>query len=355
MELEPPDSLASILCPQPAAPPTSELQHAPLPNSLLFADGFFQSADVASPIVCMKLEEAMLSYGLFLQHRLQRFFQEEKGFFALMNGAFQGTGAFLYIPPNTRVEAPIEIHQLCASKKMASPRLQIFLGKNASAQIVHRVASERDAMSNVYLDVNLDAGANLFFGDAHTQADQSMHFLSLRSSLKRDSRFSYLSVSNGAKRSQASIKVQLLEENCEAKLLGLAQLSSDLQHHIDSTMEHIAPHTRSRQHFKTILKDQSRSCFEGKIIVRPEAIKTESYQLNNHLLLSSEALSHAKPNLEIFADDVKASHGATVSQFNEEELFYLSSRGFPLEMAQEMLIAGFCAEILSAIPLGIRL
>jgi Fe-S cluster assembly protein SufD len=120
-------------------------------------------------------------------------------------------------------------------------------------------------------------------------------------------------------------------------------------------VEHIAPHTRSRQHFKAILRDRSRSSFEGKILVRPEAQKTQAYQLNNHLLLSEEALSFAKPNLEIFADDVKASHGATVSQLNEEELFYFRCRGFPLVVAQEMLAEGFCNEILHAAPNGIVL
>ncbi len=122
-----------------------------------------------------------------------------------------------------------------------------------------------------------------------------------------------------------------------------------------SLVEHVAPHCRSRQHFKGILRGKSRSSFEGKILVRPEAQKTEAYQLNNTLLLSDDCRGFAKPNLEVFADDVKASHGATVSQLNAEELFYFRSRGFPLSLAQEMLAAGFCNEILKAIPSGVQL
>ena len=173
--------------------------------------------------------------------------------------------------------------------------------------------------------------------------------------MKRDSRLHFLSVSRGAKLARTSIKVQLLEENCEALLQGLNVLDLDLQKHTHVLVEHVAPCCRSRQHFKGILRGKSRSSFEGKILVRPEAQKTEAYQLNNTLLLSDEAMGFAKPNLEIFADDVKASHGATVCQLNEEELFYCRSRGIPLPLAQETLAAGFCNEILNAAPPGISL
>ena len=142
------------------------------------------------------------------------------------------------------------------------------------------------------------------------------------------------------------MKVHLAEENSEAQLYGLARLHGETESHIHATVEHIAPHTRSRQHFKSVLQDRSRVSFEGKIRVLPAAQKTEAYQLNNTLILSDAASANAKPNLEIFADDVKASHGATVGQLDQEQIFYFRSRGLGLEQSKALLIHGFCKEIL---------
>jgi len=343
--------LRDLAIPKPAA--ESATDAALSSHTLQLTDGFFQKADLPQPLVCMKLDAAMLVYGVFLQNRLSRSLKEETDPFALMNCAFQGRGAFLYVPPGTVVEQPIEILHQITSSEMVSPRVQIFLGKGASIQIVQRTTGR--GFCNSYIDASLDAGASLFFGDSHKESADSISFHAFRSTLKRDSRLHFLSATDGAKIARSSLKVQLLEENSEALLQGLSQLSGTLQSHTHVLVEHIAPHCRSRQHFKKILRGSSKSSFEGKILVRPEAQKTEAYQLNNNLLLSDQAQANAKPNLEIFADDVKASHGATVAQIDEEELFYLRSRGFPFERAQEALAAGFCNEILNAPPAGIQL
>jgi Fe-S cluster assembly protein SufD len=116
------------------------------------------------------------------------------------------------------------------------------------------------------------------------------------------------------------------------------------------TVEHKAPNTCSLQHFKGVLHDCSQSSFEGKIKVDSEAQGTRAYQLNNNLLISRGAIANSKPNLEIFADDVKASHGATVSQLNEEELFYLYTRGLAPDQAKEILLNAYLQEILREIP-----
>lgn len=341
--------------PEPALSPRDGSKAAS-PNTLFFTDGFFQNANLPQPLVCLKLDAAMLVYGVFLQNRIHRALKEETDPFAVMNGAFQGKGAFLYVPPNTALAQPIEIIHQISSNQMVSPRLQIFLGKGASVQIIQRSMDGNDsAFCNAHIDVSLDAGSTLFFGDLQKWTSSSHSFQSFRSTLKRDSRLHYLSVSDGAKIARSSIKVQLLEENSEALLQGLNRLDADLQGHTHVLVEHAAPHCRSRQHFKGILRGKSRSSFEGKIYVHPEAQKTEAYQLNNTLLLSDEAMGFAKPNLEIFADDVKASHGATVCQLDEEELFYFRSRGIPQAIAEEALAAGFCNEILNAAPDGIVL
>lgn len=320
---------------------------------LVFVDGYYDAtlSKVNAPLICLPLEEAMRSYGLFLQNRLSRALKEESDPFAALNGAFFGKGAFLYAPPKTQIAPPLQILHFFTGHEMASPRLQLYLGKGASLTIAETAFHRGLTFCNSACDVALDEGAEIFFCDLQEFPAASQAFHSFRATLKRDSRLKWLSATRGAKLARSSIQVQLTEENGEAELLGMSRLRGEAQSHFHVTVDHQAPNARSRQHFKGILRDRSRCSFEGKIAVRPIAQKTEAYQLNNNLLLSDEASANAKPNLEIFADDVKASHGATVSQLNEEELFYLRSRGLPLDAAKKWLAAGFLRELIERIPL----
>lgn len=303
---------------------------------MTFVDGFFEESlsQIPSPLVCLPLDLAIRTYGLFLQSRLTKILDLETDPFAAMNGAFQGRGSFLYVPP--KCKAALHWVQKYTDKDMASPRLQIYLGREAELKLT-QTSQGVSGFSNVALDVVLDSGASLKLID-ESEGD----FEAIRATQKRDSKLKIVLL---GKRLRTSLKIQLAEENSEAELFGLARLKGDDESHIHATIEHIAPYARSRQHFKSVVKDKSRFSFEGKIYVHPEAQKTEAYQLNNNLILSDEAIANAKPNLEIFADDVKASHGATTGTLNEEELFYLRSRGLKLEEAKEWLIAGFCKEM----------
>lgn len=306
-------------------------------NGLVFVDGFFEEtfSQIPNPLVCLPFEVAYRSYGLFLQSRIAKLINQETDPFAALNGAFQGRGAFLYVPP--KCKAALQLMQVYTSDEMVSPRLHIFLGRNAELKLT-QTSQGTSGFSNSAIDFVLDSGAKLSFVD---QAEG--HFQAIRATLKRDSKLK--SVFLGPKL-RTSIKMELAEENSEAELYGLAHLNGDGESHIHVNVEHAAPHSRSRQHFKSVLKGNSRFSFEGKIHVHPIAQKTEAYQLNNNLILSDDASANAKPNLEIFADDVKASHGATTGQLNEEELFYLRSRGLGLEQARDWLVGGFCKEIL---------
>jgi Fe-S cluster assembly protein SufD len=318
--------------PSPAKKKTiDEIRIAPL----LFVDGFFEEAKIEAPLVCLPFNQALRSYALFLQTRLSRSLKEEKDPFALLNGAFQGMGAFLYVPPNCK--AVLHLEQMFSAEEMASPRLHIFLGRNAELKLT-QTSQGKSGFANTFLDFVLDQGSKLTFCD-HAEGD----FQSIRAVLKRDSELKTISL---GKKVRTSIKVELTEENASASLFGLCRLEQMEESHFYVGVEHKAPHTRSRQHFKSVLQDKAKFSFEGKIHVSSVAQKTESYQLSNNLVLSDEASANAKPNLEIFADDVKASHGATIGQLNEEELFYLRSRGLSLSQAREWLIEGFCKEIL---------
>jgi Fe-S cluster assembly protein SufD len=318
-------------------PKRAERKSAPVRPvaDLVFVDGFFEDSQLPSPLISLPLDQALRSYGLFLQSRLAKTLSDETDPFAALNGAFQGRGAFLYVPP--KCKAALHLVQMFTADEMASPRLHIYLGRNAQLQLT-QISEGKSGFCNSVLDFVLDEGAHLSFCD-HAEG----RFQAIRATLKRDSHLKTVLL---GKKMRASIKVQLAEENSAVELFGLDRLDGETESHIHSGVEHIAPHTCSRQHFKSVLKDRSRFSFEGKIHVWPAAQKTEAYQLNNNLILSDEASANAKPNLEIFADDVKASHGATVGQLDAEQLFYLRSRGLGLEEAREWLTRGFCKEIL---------
>lgn len=304
-------------------------------NTILFIDGFLQSANLEHPIVCKTTEEALQTYGVFLKNRLAKTLVDETDPLALLNFAQHGQSAFIYIPP--KCKAALHLVQQFTNMGLASPRLHLYLGRHAELELIQS-SDGKAALSNIAIDLVLDEDAKLFFQDKHQG-----HFQSIRAQLKKSSQLTTLFLGQNIR---TSVKMQLLEENSSGKILGLAYLDQNKESHFHTTIEHIAPYTFSHQHIKSVLKDQSCFSFEGKILVRSEAQKTESYQLNNNLLLSDEAVANAKPNLEIFADDVKASHGATFGQLNEEHIFYLRSRGLHLNQAKEWLILGFCKEIL---------
>ena len=177
------------------------------------------------------------------------------------------------------------------------------------------------------------------------------HLDAFRATLKRDSYLKTVSVTEGGMTVRNDYRITLAGENAEALLNGIWMLSDKREAHANIFIDHQAPICRSFQLFKDVLTDFSRSSFEGKIMVRQAAQKTEAFQLNNNLLLNDHAHADSKPNLEIFADDVKASHGATFGQLDPDQLFYLKTRGFSDETAKNLLIYGFCEQVIELIPI----
>ncbi len=316
---------------------------------LLLVDGYFypERSKIPAGLVALPMQTAVKSYALVLQNRIARMLKEESDPFAALNGALQGRGTFLYLPPNTKLEKPLQIIHLCTGGSLASPRIQLFVGAHACLQIIQTTEAD---FSNALFDCALDEAAHCSLYDISRPRPTAWQFQAIRATLKRDSRFETFHYTTGAQTVRTSIKVQLLEENCEALLRGVSKLTDHCQSHVHGLVEHIAPSCRSNQQFKAVLEGESRFSFEGKIAVRPIAQKTESYQSSKCLVLSDKAAAYAKPNLEIFADDVKASHGATVAQPDEEELFYLRSRGLSAPESKNLLVNGFCRELLDQIP-----
>jgi Fe-S cluster assembly protein SufD len=327
---------------------------------LVFVNGSFapdlsRLKGLPEKIVVSTLTDAMRPYGALLTNQATKAIKEELDPFAALNLALHGEAAFIYLPPKIVCESPVQILHIVnglTGKPFVMPRLQLFAGAFSEIEVVstHAQLSGAGCCINQRLDVSIEENAHVRYVQAncHEGADV-WHFDAVRGFLKKSSSFKCINVSNGSATVRNDYRVQLAGENCETSLNGVWLLGDRREVHQHIFVDHQAPNCLSRQLYKGVLNDSSHSSFEGKIMVRQAAQETNAFQLNNNLLLSDGASCESKPNLEIFADNVKASHGSTIGQLEKEELFYLQSRGFSSENAKKLLVRGFCKEVIDMI------
>lgn len=329
---------------------------------LVFVNGYYQPSlsnlsNLSNRLIVAPLAEAMKTYGTFLNNQWAKSLKEEIDALAVLNAALHQQGIFIYLPPKYACEAPIQILQVVDTKDqpmLVLPRIHLFAGSQSQADFVTTLAyiSGQGYAINQAADLAIEEGARIRYTQIVCNAPPDIwHFDALRTHLKRDSRFESIQVTQGSTTVRHDYRAVLIGENAEASLNGVWMLDSNRESHVHVLMDHQAPHCRSNQLFKGVLNDASRSSFEGKIYVRQAAQKTDAFQLNNNLLLSDRAHADSKPNLEIFADDVKASHGATIGQLDNEQLFYMRTRGFSDEEAKNMLVYSYCKEVIDLIPI----
>ncbi len=329
---------------------------------LVFVNGTFQPtlsnvSGVPKKVVISALGEAVQSFGTFLDNHWTKSIKEETDPFVALNAAVHPSGAFVYLPPQTEVIAPIQIINILGPKAQQAvvlPKVLVFVGRQSEVTIAEttvELGCSGYCLNQVTeLVIEEGAHAKVITETSGLSAD-AWHLSALRGSLKRDASLKVINFTDGAMTVRSDLHVTLLGENAEACLNGVWMLDDKREAHTNVMIDHQAPNCRSNQLFKGVLTDISRSSFEGKIFVRQAAQKTEAYQLNNNLILSDKANADSKPNLEIFADDVKASHGATVGQLDEDQLFYCRARGYSLDEARNLLVHGFCEEVIDLIPL----
>ncbi len=321
---------------------------------IVFVDGNYapELSVLPAGLIVTPLSKALHTYQTLLQQRLSAAVSEESDPFALLNLTFASQGAFVYLPPKNRLTTPVQfLHLITQKGAMASPRLHVFVGRESELKIVSTFHPLQDGWINHVLDLTLEEGARVEQANTLLEASPSWLFDATRATLKQDSYLHAVSASRGGKSHRQSFKVTLMGANAEADLNGTWLLDRDFSSHTHVQIDHAAPHTRSRQLFKGVVDEISQSSFEGKIFVHPIAQKTEAYQLNNNLILGERAQAYSKPNLQIFADDVKASHGATIGQLDASALFYLKTRGIPEALATRLLVRAFCQEIGAKLPL----
>lgn len=275
--------------------------------------------------------------------------------FTNLNTAFLSSGAFLYIPKNVNLETPIHFAFLTdASEKVATfPRVLVIAESFSKATIIEEHKAPNNGgnpyFSNALVEIFVDDEANLTHYKLNSEAENAFHIARTRIEVGRASRYDSTTINLGAAFTRHNINMSLRGEGSESWIDGLFFGENTQFCDTHSLINHRQPHCTSHQSYKGILNDKARSVFNGRIYVHEGAQKTDAYQSNKNLILSDGARVDTKPQLEIFADDVKCSHGATVGQLNEEELFYLTSRGLQPELARNLLTYGFAEQVVQKI------
>lgn len=290
------------------------------------------------------------AYSSYLNHRMNAIIQEEKNSFSALNAALFQEGSLIYLPPNVVVKSPIQILDITylpSNHTLCLPRIHLYASKNSSATICYTSVQvgESFIFSNQVVDLFVEEGANIYWYDLQKGTDHSFGLTSTKVIVEANASVRIVNMTPNHQIDFHDYQILLKGMYSQAHLYGACHLHQNKQAHTHVFMEHKAPHTQSIQLFKSALEDKSQSSFEGKIYVHPEAQKTDAFQLNNNLLLSEEAVAISKPNLEILADDVKASHGSTTGKPNDQIQFYLKTRGLFSEEVDKLLVQGFIQEV----------
>jgi Fe-S cluster assembly protein SufD len=276
--------------------------------------------------------------------------------FTALNTAFMHDGAVVQIAKDADATQPIHllyVTDATAAKAMLHPRNLIVIGRNARATVIESYVSTSDAMylTNAVTEVSVAEGATLRHYKMQREAARAYHIGTTDVTQAKDSHYVSFSFTTGAALSRNNVYTTLDGEGCGSTLNGLVMLDGDQHSDVQTQIIHAQPNCYSRELYKNVLDDRSHGVFNGKVYVHPIAQKTDGKQTNKTLLLSGGAQMDTKPQLEIFADDVKCTHGATVGQIDEMALFYLRSRGIPDAFARRLLTYAFAADVLETIEI----
>jgi len=295
---------------------------------------------VPAPAVRLGLGEA--------EPQLARYAGFGQNAFVALNTAFVNDVVFIHVPNGAVVEQPIEISFEAPENAAAHPRVLIVIGANAQCTIVESYRGKGSYFTNAVTEIVAGDGAVVDHYKVQQESLSAFHVATLQAQLGRSTNFSSHSISLGGAlvRNDANA---VLSEGTEATLNGL-YIANGTQHVDNHTViDHAKPHAASHELYKGILDGKANAVFNGRIIVRKDAQKTDSKQTNKNLVLSDDAVINTKPELQILADDVRCTHGATIGQLDAESMFYLRSRGIAKDQARSLLIYAFAQDIVDRI------
>ena len=303
------------------------------------------------------LAEALRADGAMLEKHLARHASIESSPFTALSTAFMRDGGFLHVPANTDLTRPVHLVFVTTGEAAGSvtyPRNLVVIERGARASIIESyvcLAEGASYWTNAVTEVV--AGANSWIEHTRIQreSERAYHVGLTQVEQQRDSHYRSFTLAMGGALARHNLHARLDGENVETLMYGLYLTRGDQVVDNHTAIHHDQPNCRSWEVYKGVLDGRSRAVFNGKVFVKPEAQKTDAKQTNRNLLLSDAAKVDTKPQLEIFADDVKCTHGATVGRLDDVALFYARSRGVPAEKAQRLLTYAFAAEVTSEVVL----
>ena len=274
--------------------------------------------------------------------------------FTALNAAFAGEGTLIHVAKEMAIDVPVHILHVSDANGagvMSHPRHVLVAERHAKASVIESYVALADVsyFTNAVVEVSVSDGATLQLLRIQRESPTAFHVGTVEARQGRDSHFMAFTFQTGAALSRSNVFTVLAGEGCGTTLNGLYMLGNAQHGDHQTRVEHVAPNCFSREAYKGLLDDSSHGVFNGKVYVHPEAQKTDGKQTNNTLLLSKDAQIDTKPQLEIFADDVKCTHGATVGRIDETSLFYLKSRGVGQLLARQLLMYAFAADVLETI------
>jgi Fe-S cluster assembly protein SufD len=328
---------------------------------LVFVNGTLSKAlsdlrELPAGIRVLGLREAWGAAPAILERHLAKYAAYDRETFTALNTAALCDGALIHLSKNARAAAPLALIFIAApgaDNPLIQPRNLIVAEPGAKAAVIEHYFSLNSApyFTNAVTEISVGENASLDYYKLQQEGTGAFHIGTTQAALGPSSRFISYAVDAGGGLVRNNLQVRLEGEQARCELNGLS-LAAGTQHVDNFTViDHLRPYGTSRQVYKGILDDRASAVFYGKIFVRRDAQKTDAAQTNKNLLLSEGAKMDTRPQLEISADDVKCAHGAAVGQLDEDEIFYLRSRGLSDKSAKRLLTYGFANEIISGIPL----
>lgn len=302
-------------------------------------------------VVVCSLKQALKEHAALVEPFLGQVAKSADNTFLALNTAMISDGLFVYVPENTTLAVPIEAIFSSSANETPSvsyPRNLYVLGRGAKATVIETYLGDHDCryLTNSASEIVLQANASMEHIKVGLEGPAAYHVATIEVQQARDSRFTSRSFSFGGKLVRNDINSSLHEEGAECDFQGLylATGTQHVDHH--TAIDHRVAHCKSSEVYKGVLSGQAEGVFNGKVYVRKDAQKTVADQSNKNLLLSPDATINTKPQLEIFADDVRCTHGATIGQLDSESVFYLRSRGLSDVQARAILVRAFAHEVI---------
>jgi Fe-S cluster assembly protein SufD len=321
-----------------------------------FAERLSSISSLPAGAIVSSLAAALVEHRDLVEPHLARHAEFEEQAFTALNTAFLRDGAFVYLPKGTVLPQAIHLIFLSVPSRepvVAHPRVLIIAGANSKVSIAESyIGLEPNSyFTNAVTEIVAGPNSNIDHYKIQRENRTAFHVATLQVHQERSSTFSSHLISGGGSLVRNEVRAKLDAEGCTCTLNGLTMASG--RQHVDNftVIDHARPNCTSHELYKCILDGQAHGVFNGKIFVRQDAQKTDAKQTNQTLLLSDDATINTKPQLEIFADDVKCTHGATVGQLDDEAVFYLRSRGIDIDAARNLLTFAFANDIIGRIQI----